>query len=107
MKKKGKVFINNSIFHYLCAMKFKKEYKVRNIAGENIIIKQGRFGDDMTRVIALNESSLLLWEQLQGKDFEAQDVVNILTENYDIDDATAAADAKVWVEKLVECELVE
>ena len=88
-------------------MKFKKEYKVRNIAGENIIIKQGRFGADMTRVIALNESSLLLWEQLQGKDFELEDVVNILTEHYDIDSATATADAKVWVEKLTECELVE
>lgn len=88
-------------------MKFKKEYKVRNIAGENIIIKQGRFGADMTRVIALNESSLLLWEQLQGKDFETEDVINILLENYDIDNSTATADAKVWVEKLVECELVE
>ena len=88
-------------------MKFKKEYKVRNIAGENIIIKQGRFGADMTRVIALNESSLLLWEQLQGKDFETEDVINILLENYDIDNSTATTDAKVWVEKLVECELVE
>jgi hypothetical protein len=88
-------------------MKFKKEYKVRNIAGENIIIKQGRFGADMTRVIALNESSLLLWEQLQGKDFETEDVVNILLDNYDIDSTTATNDAKVWIEKLVECELVE
>ena len=37
-------------------MKFKKEYKVRNIAGENVIIMQGELGSDATRVVALNLS---------------------------------------------------
>ena len=88
-------------------MKFRKEYKVREIAGENVIIKQGRFGADMTRVIALNQSSLLLWNELQGRDFEVEDVVKVLTDNYDIDANTALTDATAWVEKLKECQLVE
>lgn len=88
-------------------MKFRKEYKVREIAGENVIIKQGRFGADMTRVIALNQSSLLLWNELQGRDFEIEDVVKILTDNYEIDATVALTDATAWVEKLKECELVE
>jgi hypothetical protein len=88
-------------------MKFRKEYKVREIAGENVIIKQGRFGADMTRVIALNQSSLLLWNELQGRDFEIEDVVKILTDNYEIDTTVALTDATAWVEKLKECELVE
>lgn len=88
-------------------MKFKEGYKVRSIAGENVIIKQGRFGADMTRVISLNQTSMLLWEQLQGKEFEADDVVKILTDNYDVEAEVAAADAAKWIEKLNECGLVE
>ena len=88
-------------------MKFKEGYKVREIAGENVIIKQGRFGADMTRVIALNATSLLLWTELQGKDFSATDITKILTDNYEVEEAVAVADAAKWVEKLIECGLVE
>lgn len=88
-------------------MKFKEGYKVREIAGENVIIKQGRFGADMTRVIALNETSLLLWNELQGRDFEVADVVKTLTDNYEVEAEVAAADAAKWIDKLRECELVE
>ena len=88
-------------------MKFKEGYKVREIAGENVIIKQGRFGADMTRVIALNQTSLLLWNQLQGVEFEVKDVAKILLDNYEVGASVAAADAAQWVTKLQECELVE
>lgn len=87
-------------------MKFKDGYKVRSIAGENVVIMQGTAGSDMTRIISLNDSSLLLWNELQGKEFEVADVANILVENYEIDLATAERDAKAWVEKLQECGLI-
>ncbi len=87
-------------------MKFKEGYKVREIAGEHVVIMQGRFGSDMTRVIALNDSSLLLWNELQGKEFDAALAARILVENYEVDEATALRDAEAWVEKLVECKLV-
>ena len=88
-------------------MKFKKEYKVRSIAGENVVIMQGSAGSDMTRIISLNDSSLLLWNELQGKEFEVADIAAILVENYGIDTATAESDAKAWVEKLQECNLID
>ncbi len=87
-------------------MKFKEGYKIREIAGEHVVIMQGRFGVDMTRVIALNETSLLLWEKLQGKEFEVETVRDLLLENYEIDEQTATADAQAWVAQLVECKLV-
>ena len=88
-------------------MKLKEEYKVRDIAGEHVVIMQGRFGSDMTRVIALNETSMMLWNALQGKEFEAEDVKQLLVDNYEVDEATAERDAKAWIEKLRECNLVE
>ena len=87
-------------------MKIKAEYKVRSMAGENVVIMQGTAGFDMTRIISLNESSLLLWNELQGKEFEVADVANILTDTYKIDAETAERDAKAWVEKLQECGLI-
>ena len=87
-------------------MKFKEGYKVRSMAGENVVIMQVTAGSDMTRIISLNDSSLLLWNKLQDKVFEVEDVANILVEEYEIDFDLASQDAKAWVEKLAECGLV-
>ncbi len=87
-------------------MKFKDEYKVRSMAGENVVIMQGEAGSDMTRIISLNDSSLLLWNELQGKEFEVADVAKILVDTYEIDTDIAERDAKAWVEKLQECNLI-
>ena len=80
---------------------------MRSMAGENVVIMQGKAGCDMTRIISLNDTSLLLWNALQDKEFEVADVVAVLTENYSVDVATAERDAKAWVEKLQECNLIE
>ena len=88
-------------------MKIKQGYKVRDIAGENVVIMQGKVGADMTRIITFNESALLLWNELQGKEFEVEDAVRVLTENYDVDAAVAERDARAWVERLADCKLVE
>ena len=80
--------------------------KIRNIAGENIILLQGKAGEEMSKVVALNETSLFLWNNLCGKSFSIDDVVSLLTENYEIDAATASNDAKKWVENLKECNLI-
>ena len=48
-------------------MKIREEYKVREMAGEHVVIMQGRLGVDMTKIISLNESALYLWNALAGK----------------------------------------
>ncbi|MBR3435961.1 MAG: PqqD family protein [Bacteroidales bacterium] len=83
-------------------MKINPIYKVRKIAGENIILLQGKTGGDMTRVVAFNESALLMWDSLQGKDFTVDDAVAVLLDNYDVEEATARADAEKWVETIRE-----
>ena len=49
-------------------MKIDARYKVREMAGEHVVIMQGRYGADMTRVVALNETSLFLWNALEDRD---------------------------------------
>lgn len=88
-------------------MKIKSQYSVRNVAGENVVIIQGRYGADMTRIITLNNSALLLWESLVGKEFEVGDAVQVLLENYDVEESIAKRDAQAWIERLVESGLIE
>jgi len=48
-----------------------------------------------------------LWNELQGKEFEVADVANILVDTYAIEAEIAERDAKAWVEKLQECNLMD
>lgn len=88
-------------------MKIKQQYKVREMAGEHVVIMQGKFGADMTRIISLNESALYLWNAIYDKEFNSNIVANLLAEHYGIDDEVAMRDATRWVEKLEECGLLE
>ena len=88
-------------------MKIDSKYKMREMAGEHIVVIQGRYGVDMTRVISFNASSLYLWESLQGREFEIEDVVGLLRERYEVDPDTAQHDAEAWVEQLKSCHLIQ
>ncbi len=87
-------------------MKIDSKYKMREMAGEYIVVIQGRYGADMTRLISFNPTSRYLWEELQGKEFELEDVVRLLCERYEVDEATARRDAAAWVEQLKQSKLV-
>ena len=89
-------------------MKIREEFKVREMAGEHVIVMPGRGGAaDMTRIVSLNPSSMYLWEKLRGREFTAADAALLLTERYEVDEATALRDAQAWAGKLAECGVLE
>lgn len=88
-------------------MKIKEGYKIRQIAGENVVVMQGTLGADMTRIISLNDSGAWLWRELSGKDFSVEDVAELLCCRYDVEPATAMEDASRWTETLKECKAIE
>jgi len=88
-------------------MKIKPIYKVRRLAGENLIVEQGRLNANMTKVISLNDTAAMLWEEFFGKDFTGEDVADFLVEKYGIDKERATADAIKWIDKMKECNIVE
>ena len=81
-------------------MRIDRIKKVRQVASENIIISQVDGVTDMTRVAALNESALELYNQLKGREFTIDDVTKVLLDTYDVDEPTAHADAATWVEQM-------
>ena len=84
-------------------MKTKQGFILRNVCGENIIVAEGETNIDFSNIISMNESSALLWNAIQDKDFTVDDLAELLMDNYQIDDDTplpreqALADAETVV----------
>ena len=88
-------------------MKINKNYRLREIAGETIVVKQGTADVNMTRIISLNSTARLLYEQLCDRDFTLQDIVNVLISTYGISCEQAEKDASSWMNALIDCKVIE
>ena len=83
-------------------MKINEGFELREMCGEHIIIATGMANIDFSKVISLNESAAYLWREVEGKEFTPETLAALLTAKYDVDPATAEADAAAlaqgWVE---------
>ena len=75
-------------------MKAKTGFNLRNVCGEQVIVAEGRENIDFSNIISMNETSAYLWNAIQGKDFTVDDLVKLLTQEYDVDEQTARKDAQ-------------
>lgn len=87
-------------------MRINPNYKLREIAGETIIVNQGKERVYMTRIISLNSSAKLLYKQLVGKEFTLEEAAQVLVETYGIDSELAMTDAGKWVDALKKCNVI-
>ena len=88
-------------------MKLRKGFALREICGERIVVPEGIDVINFNKLISLNGSAKYLWEALQGKDFTVQDVAKLLTDKYEVEEATALADAEKLIKKWQEIGLIE
>lgn len=78
-------------------MRIDGSFKLRKIAGENLIVKQGGSHSDLTKIISLNPTAVFLWESLEGKDFTVEDAARLLVDRFGIDKDIAMKDADRWI----------
>ncbi|GHE39822.1 PqqD family protein [Sphingobacterium griseoflavum] len=78
-------------------MILREDLMLRHVGDDYIIVEPGQDQIDMSRVYTLNETAAWLWEQLQGKDFNSDDVTALLLERYEVDRQTAAQDADALI----------
>lgn len=88
-------------------MRTKKGFRLRNVCEENVIVADGVENIDFSRIISMNESAAYLWKKVEGTDFDAEKLASLLLEEYEVDEATAHADAKQLIEKWKEAEIIE
>ena len=81
--------------------KLKDGFIIREIGGNTMAVPVGAKTSEIHGMIVLSESGALLWKELEkGADIMA--LANVLTDNYEIDSATALADAEKFVDGLKE-----
>lgn len=88
-------------------MRLKKNYKLRDIAGEKMLIVQGGQPVDMTKVIVLNSTSEWLWNEFLDKDFTVDEVVETLLQKYSAALDQVQSDAQRWITSLQNANLIE
>lgn len=88
-------------------MKAKPGFNLRVVCGENIIVAEGEENIDFSNIISMNESSAYLWQNIKGKEFTHEDLVGLLTQEYEVDEATALKDVKALTELWLQAGIIE
>ena len=66
-------------------MRLKEGLTVRKVGDDYVIVSPEQGMVDMSKVYSLNETAAWIWEKLEGKDFELQDLIVLVREEYDIE----------------------
>ena len=88
-------------------MKTKKGFKLRSICGENVIVAEGIENIDFSKIISMNESAAYLWQNIEGKEFTEKELVDLLTAEYEVDEATACQDVATMLQQWTEAGMLE
>ena len=82
-------------------MKINKEYVLREIAGDYIIIPVGKTVLEFNGLITVNEVGVFLWNMLQ-EEVTMDDLVKAVLSEYEVEEAVARADIQEFLDKLTE-----
>lgn len=80
-------------------MKISKEFALREIAGNYIVIPVGENAVNFKAMITLNETGSFLWKQLQ-EERTLKELLDAMLEEYEVDKQTANLDIESFIEKL-------
>jgi hypothetical protein len=75
-------------------MRTKKGYRLRPLGKEYILVAEGLEVEDANQMISMNATAAFLWEAVEGKDFDAETLAQLLVDEYGIDSETAKKDVK-------------
>ncbi|MCM1286574.1 MAG: PqqD family protein [Acetobacter sp.] len=87
-------------------MKIKKGFAKREIAGSTIVVPVGTANKEFNGMITLNHSASFFWDCF-CKDISIDKAVQMVVNEYDIDEQTARKDIENFVNMLKENNLLE
>ena len=88
-------------------MRTKEGFTLRPLGQEYILVAEGLDVADSTRMISLNSTAAFLWQEVEGKEFDAQTLADILIDNWKISPETAENDVAALLKSWVAAEIVE
>ncbi len=87
-------------------MKIKKDFLLKTVAGQRVVVPTGDNVVNFNAAITLNETAAFLWEQLE-KGCEENELLTLLTDAYDVSEETAKKDIEVFLNVLKEHDILE
>lgn len=82
-------------------MKIEKEFVLREIAGEYILVPVGSTALELNGLITVNEVGVFIWKLLQN-DVTLDDIVQAVLNEYDVEESVARKDAADFLAVLQE-----
>jgi hypothetical protein len=79
-------------------MKTKKGFRLRELGGEYILIGESAELVNFNNLVTFNEAAAYLWRAVEGKEFDAETLTNLLLEEYEVSEAIAREDAQATLE---------
>lgn len=87
-------------------MEVLKQFAIREIAGEYLLVPVGRAALDLNGMITLNDVAADIWNMIpEAKDEE--DIVQKLLEQYEVSEEEVRSDVKSFLNKLRKLEIVK
>lgn len=88
-------------------MKIRKGLFLHTIGDECIVMQDGSTNVDFSNILNLNPTAVYLWQALGEEDFDAERIVGILTDHYDVTEEQARRDAHAFIDMLKEAQVIE
>ena len=82
-------------------MKIEKEFVLREIAGEYILVPVGSTALELNGLITVNEVGVFIWKLLQN-DVTLDEIVQAVLDEYDVEESVARKDAADFLAVLQE-----
>ena len=88
-------------------MKLDGSFELKTLAGQSIVVPGKLKNVDFTNLLTLNETAAVVWERMTQGEFEVDDLVNALTDAYEVDEAQAREDVVALLAKIRELGMIE
>lgn len=82
-------------------MRVEKEFVLREIAGDYIIIPTGKTVLEFNGLVTVNEVGVSLWKMLQ-QEVTFEELVAGILEEYDVEENVAREDIREFLDKIIE-----
>lgn len=81
-------------------MKIVKEFILRDIAGEYVLVPTGETSQEFNGFITISDTARFIWENIEKTD-NFEELVKLILNEYEIDEETAARDTAGMVRDLL------
>ena len=87
-------------------MKIVKDFILREIAGESVLVPTGDTTQEFNGLITLTDTAKFIWEHVEKVD-SFEELLNLMLDEYDVDRETLERDAYLFVNQLIGTGFVE